>query len=435
MALALLAAGCGLASARPTVDTTTDGTGAVGGTVRLTWWGSQERNERTNAVADMFERRFPGTEVDRETTNMGNYFKRLNVQAAGRNLPCLTQLQGRQLNDYTSRDVLLPLDPMVESGAIDVGDIPGDVLDSGRGPDGKLYFIPYGAAYDALMVNTTLAEQSGAGMLASDYDWQDFASWARKAQSGLPEGTAATNLRGGQPNYFIAYIQGHGKRMFAEDGTLGFPKRLLTDYFRMWEGLRADGATTTPAAVAEEPTQPEESYIARGRVMSDSRPGNTLAAAQETLGAHAQGQDLTTLPLPSGPEGSGNVLITSGFAIPRSCGNMSTAAAFIDFWTNNPDAGRAFASDNGAVTNTELLDDQLADPDLPPKKKQELHLYQEIVRRGAPAILYPPGYQAVFEQAFIRTYQDVSFGHATPEEGADAFFTEANAALGKQPDQ
>ncbi len=404
------------------------GRGEVTGDIRFSWWGSASRNERTNAVADAFEEEFPGTGVKREAADFGNYFKRLNVQGAGRNMPCVTQLQARTLGDFTDRGALLPLDPMIESGAIDVGDIPEAVLDTGRGPDGKLYMLPTGAAYDALMVNETLAEEAGAPLPGPGYDWNDYIDFLRRADAGLPEDVAPTSLRGGLPNFFIAYVQGRGEDMF-DGNRLGFSKETLTEYWQMWQDITEEGLTNSPAANAEEPPSPEAGYLAQGDVLSDNRPGNALTPAQGTLDGTGSGQRLTTLPLPGGPAGPGNVLITSGMAIPRNCDNVPTAAAFIDFWANDERSGDIYASDNGAVTNMRLLQRQLDDPELPDLKKQELSLYEDIVANDPPIVLYPPGYMAVFESAFTRAYDDVAFGSATVPEAVDTFFAEANAGL------
>lgn len=405
-----------------------DGTGEVDGTIRAAWWGSGPRNEVTNAVIDLFTEDNPGVTVEGESAEFSAHFERLNVQASSGNMPCVTQMQGRQLNDYTTKNVFLDLQPMIDSGAIDVSDVPDDVLDTGRGLDGTLYMIPYGAAYDAMMVNETLAQQAGVGPLPEGYDWKQYADWLAEAQAGLPDGIPPANLGGGLPNNLIAYVAGQGESLF-DDAQLGFPEEMLVEYWTMWEQLRADGLTTTPAENAEEPDQTEQRYVAQGQVLSDNLPGNALTPAQETLDGVRPGESVTTHPLPSGPAGSGNVLFTSGFSIPASCENVPTAAAFIDFWMNDDEGAATFASSNGAVTNSRHLQQQLDDPELPDTKRHELELYQRIAEQDPVSIVYPPGYQATFEDAYTRAYESVIFGEATVEEAAAAFFDEVDSAL------
>lgn len=429
LALGLLTTGCaGGTSIGANPNEGATGTGEVAGNLRMSWWGSGPRNEVTNAVIDLFKVAHPGTTVEGESADFQAYFERLNVQASSGNMPCVTQMQGRQLNDYTTKNVLLDLQPMIDSGAIDVSDVPAEVLDTGRGLDGKLYMIPYGAAYDAMTVNRTLAEQAGVGLPPEGYDWNAFADWVTRAQPGLPEGVQAVNLGGSLPNNFISYAAGRGESLFA-DRQLGFSEDLLVEFWDMWERLRAAGVTTTAEATAEEPNQTEQRYVAQGRVLVDNLPGNALTPAQKTLDGTQPGQQLVTLPQPKGPAGPGNVLFTSGFSIPTNCDNIPTAAAFVDFWINDDAGAKAFLSANGAVTNSRHLQQQLDDPNLPALKRAELDLYQRIVAQNPVSVVYPPGYHASFEGAFVRAYESVVFGGTSTRDAARAFITEVNAAL------
>jgi len=405
-----------------------DGTGEVGGEIRLAYWGAGARVELTDGVAALFAEANPGVTVQSEFADFAAYWERLNVQASSGNLACVTQTQGRQLNDYSTKGVLLDLDPMVESGAIDVSDIPEEVLDTGRGLDGKLYMVPYGAAYDGVTINATLAEQAGVGLPEEGYGWDDLGTYLTEAQAGLPQGVAAADLGGGRPNWFIAWVRGQGEELF--DGSeVAFDEQTLVDFWTFWEDLRAAGATNTAEQHAEQPVQSEQRYVAQGSAMLDSLPGNALTPAQATLDGLAPGQQLTTVPMPSGEAGSGNVLFTSGFSIPVNCDNVPTAAAFIDFWTNDDEGAALFASNNGGALNTAHLQAQLDNPDLPELKRHELELFQDIVANDPPSVVYPPGYQANFELGFTRAYDSIALGGTSVEDAAAAFIAELSAAL------
>ena len=408
------------------------GKGEVKGAIGVTWWGGDQRNRLTNEVADMFVKEHAGVTIDRQSADWASYWTKLNVQAAGKSLPCVVQLQGRQLNDYTKSGVLIPLDPMIDSGAIDVSDIPKAVVDAGRGTDGKVYFLPYGVAYDAVSINTTLAKQAGVGLPAEGYNWDDFVSFLTKAQPNLSEGTATIGSEGGVPNFFIGWAQANGKKLFAKDGKLGFSKEDLIGYWNMWEKLRKANVTISADKAAEE-LGPDQGFLATGQVMVATEiPGNALTAASNTLAGKNSSQSLTTIPYPSGPNGSGaTALSASGFAIAKNCQNVPTAAAFINYFTNDPAAGKVFAADNGAPSNTKVLDAQLADASLSATKKHELELYKQIVAANPGTIVFPPKYQATFEAPFRRNYDEVAFGRMTVTQAVDKFFSEANASLGQ----
>ena len=429
LALVLAASGCaGGTRIGDAPNAGADGTGDVTGTIRVSWWGSGPRNEVTNAVIDLFEAAHPGTAVEGESADFAGYWQRLNVQSSSGNLPCVTQTQARQLNDYSTKGLFLDLQPMIDSGSIDVSDIPPDVLDTGRGLDGKLYMLPYGAAHDALMVNRTLAEQAGVGLPPEGYDWPQFVDWLRRAQAALPDGVAAVNLGGGSPPFLLSYVVAQGEPVFTGN-RIGFSADLLAGYWRMWEDLRRAGVTTSAEQKAEEPQQTEQSYVAQGKVLADTKPGNALTPAQTTLDGTGTGQQLVTLPMPAGPGGSGTNAGTQGFSIPATCDNVPTAAAFLDFWVNDDEAAATYNSANGTVTNTRHLQQQLQNPALPDLKRRELALYQQVVGLGVPKIVTPPGYQAAFEEAVGRTYQTIAFGGVPAEDAAAAFIEEVDGAL------
>jgi len=402
----------------------------VEGEISIAWWGGDSRNAKTNAVIDMFEEQNAGVTTDRQSADFGAYWDKLNVQASSKSMPCAVQVQGRQVNDYTKHQLLLPLDPFIESGQISVDDIPEAVLDNGRGTDGKLYFLPYGAAYDAVGVNETLAAAAGVELPAEGYTWDDYFSFLEDAAATLPEGTKAVDSSGGRPNFFIGWTLSNGKSLFGDDGKLGFSEDDLSEYWTIWDDLRKAGVTETPERAAEEPTATDQSYFANGELLSDTLPGNALTPASATLAGKGDAK-ITTLPYPSGSAGSGNALYPSGFAIPASCDNPDTAAAFLDFFTNDLEAGKTFAADNGAPTNTEVLDALLADTSLPETKKHELGLYQQIVENEPQSIVFPPGYQATFEASFKRAWEDISFERTSIEDAVTTFFSEANASLGQ----
>lgn len=431
VAFALLAAGCGIGTGTGTGKEvkTSDGKGDVKGKITVAWWGGDSRNQKTNAVIDMFEKQNAGVTTERQSADYAAYFDRLNVQASSNSLPCAVQMQGRQLNDYTKRKVLMPLDDMIAAGTINVADIPKAVVESGKGTDGKTYFIPYGAAFDSVTINTTMAKAAGVGELEDKYSWEDFVAYVKKAKAGIGEGKYVLGNNGGQVNAFNAWTLAKGIAMFNSEGKLGFTKEQLIEYWKIWIDLQAEGVTVPPAKAAEQPAGADQGYLATGLVMVDLIPGNALFNAQKTLEGK-KGGELMSYTYPFDTAGTGNALFASGFGIAANCDNVPTTAAFINFFTNDAAAGKSFASDNGAATNTKVLDEQLNDAQLPPLKKQELTLFQEILANDPPYIVFPPGYNATFQQSFKRNYEEVAFGRMSVEQAVDTFFTETNSTLG-----
>lgn len=402
-----------------------DVSGPVEGEIQLGYWGSSTRVEKTNEMLKVFSGERPEVTVRPQVTDFENYFRKLNVQAASQDMPCVAGMQTRQLGDYTSNETLEPLDSLIDSGAIDVSDIPDSILDSGRGPDGKLYMIPYGVAWNAFFINKTVAEKHGVEPLPMSYTWDELKEWLTDAKSKLPADVAPMDETGGEEALFSAYILGNDMQMFNDEGKIGFDKQAVTDYWTMWDEWREAGLTNSMQNSVSEAAQVEQHSVVRGRVLMQAEAGNAFVAASQA----APDTEFVEVPFPEGSSGNGNMFFTSGWSIPKNCDNPAAAAAFIDFWTNNDEAAGIYLSDNGAVANERQLEQQIENPE-PKQLKVVLETYQYILDQDVPNPTIPPGYNATFQQSYEREYEKLAFDKKPINEAVDTFFSEANGSLG-----
>src|SRR4051812_20484367 len=130
-----------------------------GARVRVYWWGSKERADRTLKAVGLYQQRNPDVKVDGETLAWGDYWPRLATQAAGRNAPDLIQMDYRYLAEYARRGALLPLDEYLGK-TLDIADFGKESLDSCR-VDGKLYAINLGNNSNALVYNKAAFQKAG----------------------------------------------------------------------------------------------------------------------------------------------------------------------------------------------------------------------------------------------------------------------------------
>jgi multiple sugar transport system substrate-binding protein len=71
--------------------------------LRLLWWGSQPRAERTNKVSQLYQAKNAGTSITGEFLGWGDYWPRLATQVAGRNAPDVIQMDYRYIVEYARR--------------------------------------------------------------------------------------------------------------------------------------------------------------------------------------------------------------------------------------------------------------------------------------------------------------------------------------------
>ena len=425
---ALTLGACSGSSATDEAARTEAADAPVGGTIEYSWWGGPGRNDRTQAVIDLYQEGHPEVTVIGTTGEFNSYWQKASVQAAGKNLPCVPQMQNRTIADYSERRALLPLDDLVKSGAIDTSNIKDNVLDNGRGDDGRLYMIPYGVAFESLMVNVTQAKTLGLELPPEGYDWDWMAQWLKSASAKT--GTPVTSLIGGRVNEFESWVRSHGDNLF-QDGKLGFSKERLADYWEYSEDLRRSGASFSADKASETTGQAvEQSDFAKGSLMTYFWPANALGTVQATIAKAQPGTEIRAFPQPKGEAGFGNAFWASGLSISANCTNVATAASFINFFINDPTSSLAYASDNGANVHTKNVEALLSSPDITDQKKSELELYKYLADEGVRPAIYLQGYASIFNDMLNRHYQRIAFGENTIGQGVDEFFSEANGVLG-----
>jgi multiple sugar transport system substrate-binding protein len=291
--------------------------------------------------------------------------------------------------------------------------------------------IPYGVSSFAVFINRSMLEHIGMQMPGPNWSWDDFARLAKEAQKKLPRHVNAVALLGGNSEIFFTFVLGRGEQVFTPHG-IGFSKQTLTDWYRMWEDLRKAGATQ-PADVAAEINRSiiEDAPIARGRVMIDEKPPNQFEAHLTVL-TKATGDVLDMQKFPNGSAGPGEYVQSNGISIGSNCDANGTkiAAALIDFWEQNDEGARIYASDNGLVAVDRQQEAQLADATITPARARQIRIHQAIIKMAKP-MLWPPYYNDI-DRLMVRNYQAVAFGQMTIEAAVDQFFDDA-AKLARKP--
>ncbi|MFC5586859.1 ABC transporter substrate-binding protein [Nitratireductor kimnyeongensis] len=407
---------------------TAEAQSGLSGEARYSWWGGPSRNEKTYDVIELFESENPGVSIVREPSDWSGYWQKVNVQAAGSNLPCIIQMQNRWLANYDDPSILLPLDDLVASGKLDLTGIPKPLIDSGRGEDGKLYMVPTGVFFYVMLMNQSLAESTGITPFDSDsVTWEEFKTWLLAVNEKLPDGVDAAGGMPVSPEAFIAYVQSHGQKVFSEGGV-GFDEAIVTDWFNYWEELRKAGAAQDADRLVEERSDLiEESGIANGRLVVQPRPANRLDAHQAVLDTAAPGSNLDIALYPLGPDGAGEDVGINGISIAAGCeaGARDIAVAYTNFFLQDERAANIYSSDNGVVAVDRFQEAQYKMPDATDGQKEQIEALR-VVSKRAKGVFYPTGAYQALKDSLQSAYERVAFGRSTPEEAAANMINEIN---------
>ncbi|OPG99680.1 ABC transporter substrate-binding protein [Chryseobacterium mucoviscidosis] len=395
------------------------GTGtAEGGQVelRMMWWGDQKRADITNEALKVFQEKHPNIKIVGEFAPSSGYFDKLNTQLASGTAPDIFFLGGNVV-DYAKKDVLLNLDPYVGS-ELNLDGMDTTMVEYGR-LDGKLQHISAGANARGIVVNQALFDQAGIPLPASDWTWEDYAAISKELSDKLGKGYYGTY------NFTVdgmdIFLKQHGKQLYdMKNGTLGFAKEDILEWFTYWELASKSGGVVTPELqVSNPPDDTSKSLLITGKAAMSLLPSNQLAAFQSLTE-----DKLILLPVPRGPKGTGVVFESSqGLSGYANTKHAKEVAILMDFWINDPDAAKILGNDRGVpVTeaNRNLLQ-QEAGP-----VEEIVYNYTSFVSEATKTepfdVSYnPPGF-AEFSKLAQTTNQEIGFGRKSVEQAVTDFY-------------
>lgn len=398
-------------------------------TLRISWWGSQGRHDRTLAVIEMFEQKYPHITIEPEFAGWADYWDRIATQAAGRNLPDIFQQDMQYIDLYSSRGMLADLTPYIESGALDTTHIAESELSGGR-LDGKLYGLNLGSNALVGLYDPELFAKAGVEPPGSEWTWDDYVAIAEAIHDRL-----GIYFAGGLPggNLFHAFqhvLRQNGQLFYSPDGrSLGYTDdRLLVDLLALELDLVNRGILAPPA-VRDEVSSIEDDLLVTGRAATAWHWSNAIvamgAAADRPLG-------LITLPKDANQVKEGLYVKPSMFfSVAETSPHKEEAILFLDFFTNDVEANKVLFAERGVPISSQVrsaLEPLLTDAQV------QMFEYLDLVAEHSSAIdpPEPPGHAEVL--SILEDVQSmVLHGELTPEAAARQFRADATRVLRLQP--
>lgn len=393
--------------------------------LQLTWWGSQARHDRTIAVIEMYEAANPGIDIVYTFNSFGDYWTRLNTEAAGGNVACLMQQDYAYLGDWAERGLLMPLDEFIEEGVIDASNIDQSFLDGGKVGD-SIYAISLGTNTQSFILDRAALEGAGLEMPANDWTWADFEALALAYHEATGKWFIGNGLEDVQ--LWKSLYLGHGMSPFEADGTaIGYEDdQPLIDFYDMIVRLQNEGAIANREEVLQMTgAGPEQGPVVTGAAASAYQWSNQVIAVYTAAGEE---RDLVLHPLPR-PEGgqSENYLKPSMyFSITAGCENPEEAAKFIDFFTNSTEANDILLAERGVPISSAVREHLL--PQLDPVNAATFAFLEQVAEDASPIFPPdPPGFSDFLNNVWQPLFVDpVLFGQVSAAEAAPLLREEAN---------
>lgn len=394
--------------------------------LRMFWWGSKERADRTFKGNELYMAKNAGMKIDGETIGWSDYWPRMATQAAGRNLADVIQMDYRYIFEYARRGALLDLSPFIGK-AIDVANFDKNSVDCGK-VDGKLYGINLGNNSTAMMVNAAAFEAAGLKAPTSGIALDDFGKLCTElTKAAKKEGFHGSQDGGGNEPGFEVFVRQRGGELYLEDGKPGFKAEDAADWFGFWDSLRQSKGCVSAEVQAMDKQNIETNPLTLGKAAVGFAHSNQLVGFQAVNSAK-----LSIAAYPSGPAGSkpGAYLKPSMFfSVAATSKNAEDAAKVISYVINDPEGLKAYGVERGVPPSSKARESIAGDLDA--LGKAMVDYIAEVTPKVGP--LPPPPPKGAGEIAFLlrRTNEEVGFGRVKAAEAGKKFFAEASSILSR----
>ncbi|QOV20393.1 sugar ABC transporter substrate-binding protein [Blautia liquoris] len=313
-------------------------------TLRFSWWGGDERNEATLQVIDNYEKEHPNIKIEPEFGGDEGYLEKLSTSLAGGQAADIIQNGTGWMPGFVEKgDFFVDFNDYKDD--IDLSGFSDEYLDNTCVFDGKLLGLPSGVATTALLVNKTLADETGID-LTKDVTWESLIEMGKKVQEhdnsqyllNIDTSFLVTNV-------FRPYImQMTGKPLIDDDTKkLTCSEEQLVSVLAYIQSLY-ENHVTQPAgetasfedALQTNPKWINGDYVA---VMTNSSQINNLTAANENV-------EYIVASMPEMSDKS--VQKNDGYyanppqlmCVNKSGKHVKEAVKFLDYFYNNEDAAK-----------------------------------------------------------------------------------------------
>ncbi|WP_105618393.1 ABC transporter substrate-binding protein [Vallitalea okinawensis] len=394
-------------------------------TLRMMWWGSQNRHDRTLKVIELYESENPNIKIEPEFSGWDGYWEKIAAQTAANSLPDIFQQDYKYLSQYGSKGLLENLYPYADNKTLDLSDVPeGNYI--GGEVDGNLYGLCIGINALSIIYNDRIFNEAGVAKPEPNWTYSDFIKAAEEINNKTGV-YGLTSLMGEHYNGLSYYIRQDGKSFYSADNkTLGFEKSDFIEFMSRELEIKEKGIGL-PADAANEKRSVEENHVATGEAAMSYLFSNQIIAVQS---AAEDTIKMTVLPKGEDQKMDGLYIKPGQFlSVAASSDYKDEAVSFIDFFTNSIEANKILMAERGVPISTKVS--EALKPLLEPSQVEMFDYLALAVNHSTPISKPEPSVHGEVDKVLENTYQQVMFKQITPEQAADQFFNEAEKILNK----
>ncbi|SFL56781.1 ABC transporter substrate-binding protein [Halanaerobium salsuginis] len=395
-------------------------------TLRMAWWGSQNRHIRTLQVIKMYEKLHPEIDIEPQYTGWTGYWEKMAAQAAGNRLPDIMQHDRKYIVQYANNNQLLNLNPYVDSGLLDLSnvDMPLGVIDD------NLYGITLGVNAVGIAADPSLFEAAGVEMPAANWDWDQYIAAGKqiKDKLGIYADRTMPHSWAGIFDLRI-WLRQHGKSLYNEAGTaLGYEDdQLFADLYTRMKELVDSGFYAPPSLMKEVGTNVEEELVTNQQAAMAGVWSNQIVAISSAAGKKLE---LLTVPEVKNQVKEG-MFIKQGqyLTVTKNSEHPAEAVKFLNYFLNNIEANKVLMAERGVPAAKPVRDALM--PLLDDINKEQFEYIETAAANSSDIFPPPPSGHMEIVDLKQRLMMSVMYGTMEPLAAAQEFRKQATIILNK----
>lgn len=393
-------------------------------TLRIVWWGSQSRHDKTLQSIDLYMQNNPHITIEPEYLTWSNYWDKLASQAAASTMPDIIQNDYNYIETYKKNSLIISLEPFV-GNELNLADC-DDVYLSGGRVDGELYGINIGSGGPTIVYDPAVFEKLGIDEPSPDWTYDDYDRVMREIREKENIFGATMLYDGSMYRGLEAYCRQRGQSIYNADGTaLNFDKQTFTDYLTMYSGWQADKLVATPDVLVDAKVNVESDLICTGKSAMVWRNSNQIVAMTTAANRPLK---MTNIPKdPNQVQYGGYIKPNMLWSISKDSKNASESAKFIDFFTNDIACNKILMAERGVPISSKVREALL--PEMGDAEKTMFAYIDQYVNYASPMDPPQPASFAELNTLLDNIEQRIVFGELTVEAATEEFFQSAETAI------
>jgi len=390
-------------------------------TLKVIWWGTQDRVDKTLKVIEMFQKENPGIVIEPIYTGWQDYFEKLATLIAGNDIPDIVQMTIQNLPQYAEKNLLEDLSKVA---SLDLSGIDQSALDTGK-YNGVLYSVNLGVNAPCLVYNKALFDKAGVGYPNEKWTWKDFEKNALTLSKKL-------NMPGFfnmalDYNDFEIYIREKGESIYSKDTkTVGFKAETAAEFLEMALRMQKSGAMEHIKVSIEKRGNDENSSYAKEQSAMRFLWSNKVPSVFKVL---QKDSELAVYP---GPNNNQGIFIKPAlsFCIAKNSKVKDEAGKFITYFVKNIEANKVLKGERGIPVFASV---RAALKDGLDSQSKKIYDYLDFVAKFNTRALDPqfPPTDRECKRTIQSVFEEVLYEKISVKDGAKKLVTEMNVILSK----